>query len=304
VIEEFQRRLAAGEVVLLDGGTGTEIEARGVPMNGAVWCGVAVLEHQDVVRSVHEDYIRAGAEIITANTFPSNRLALAPAGFGDRVAEINRRAVETALEARDNAAERPILVAGSLTPHSADGIPDPQPDPEYVLECFREQVAVQAEAGVDLFALEMIPSAYYGRPAVQAAAESGLPFWLGMTSWSGEGGWEHAGSLGALVQELIVPGLIAVTAMHTEVDEIDRALDEIEPSWHGVIGAYAHHGDWIPPNWIIRDIPPERYAAAALRWVERGAQLVGGCCGTRPEHITVLKERLPTHIPEAARRAT
>src|SRR5450631_107416 len=111
MIEEFERRLAGGEVVLLDGGTGTELEARGIPMDGAVWCGVAVLEHRDVVRMVHEDYIRAGAEIITANTFPSNRLALEPAGLGDRVTEINRRAVETALQARENAAECPVLVA-------------------------------------------------------------------------------------------------------------------------------------------------------------------------------------------------
>ena len=59
MIDDFTRRLDAGEVILIDGGTGTELEARGVPMNGAVWCGVAVLDHQDVVRGVHEDYIRA-----------------------------------------------------------------------------------------------------------------------------------------------------------------------------------------------------------------------------------------------------
>src|SRR5438477_11502362 len=128
MLESLMRRLAEGEVVLIDGGTGTELEARGVPMNGAVWCGVAVLNHRDGVRDVHEDYIRAGAEVIIANTFPSNRLALGPAGFGDQVVEINRRAVQAAREARDNAAERPVLIAGSLSPHSADGIPDPQPD--------------------------------------------------------------------------------------------------------------------------------------------------------------------------------
>lgn len=306
MIEDFRRRLAAGEVVLIDGGTGTELEARGVPMNGAVWCGVAVLDHQDTVRGVHEDYIRAGAEVIAANTFPSNRLALEPAGFGDRVAEINRRAVETARQARENAAERPVLVAGSLSPHSAEGIPDPQPSPERVLDCFREQVAIQAEAGVDLFALEMIPSAFYGRPAAQAAAESGLPVWLGTTSWSGDGGWEHdEGGLGALVAELVEvagPSVMSVNAMHTDIEDIEPALDEIERGWDGVLGAYAHHGDWIPPNWIFKDVAPERYADAAERWVGRGVQIVGGCCGIRPAHIAVLRERLPRHVPEAARR--
>jgi S-methylmethionine-dependent homocysteine/selenocysteine methylase len=302
MITEFERRLAGGEVVLLDGGTGTELEARGVPMDGAVWCGLAVLEHRDVVRAVHEDYIRAGAELITANTFPANRLALEPAGFGDRVAEINRLAVEAALQARENAAERPVLVAGSLTPHSAEGIPDPEPDAEFVLACFREQVAVQAEAGVDLFALEMIPSAFYGRAAAQAASESGLPLWLGMTAWSGDGGWENLGSLASLVEELIGPGVMAVTAMHTDVDAIEPALDEIERHWHGVLGAYAHHGDWIPPNFILKDLSPGRYASAAMGWVQRGVQLVGGCCGTRPAHIARLREVLPARIPATARR--
>ena len=303
MVEEFRRRLAEGEVVLIDGGTGTELEARGVPMNGAVWCGVAVLDHADVVRATHEDYIRAGAEVITVDTFPSNRLALEPAGFGDRVAEINRRAVEVALEARENVAERPVLVAGSLSPHDAHGLPDPEPDPDRVMDCFREQVAVQAEAGVDLFALEMIPSAFYGVPAARAAAESGLPVWLGVHTWSGDGGWELDGSLEALVRDLLGPGVMAVNAMHSDVDEIDPALDAIERQWDGVLGAYAHHGGWVPPNWIFQDITPEAYAAAALRWVERRVQIIGGCCGIRPAHIARLREVLPTHIPATARRA-
>jgi S-methylmethionine-dependent homocysteine/selenocysteine methylase len=293
MIDDFTRRLDAGEVILIDGGTGTELEARGVPMNGAAWCGVAVLDHQDVVRGVHEDYIRAGAEVVIANTFPSNRLSLEPAGFGDRVEEINRRAVETALQARENAADRPVLVAGSLSPHSAEGVPDPQPDADTVLAAFREQVAVQADAGVDLFALEMIPDAFYGRAATQAAIESGLPVWLGTTAWSGEGGWEHGGRLADLVAELVQPGVMAVNAMHTDVADIGPAIAEIREAWDGVIGAYAHHGGWEPPNWIFHDITPEAYAAAALEWVAQGAQIIGGCCGIRPAHIELLRERLP-----------
>jgi S-methylmethionine-dependent homocysteine/selenocysteine methylase len=293
MIDDFTRRLDAGEVILIDGGTGTELEARGVPMNGAAWCGVAVLDHQDVVRGVHEDYIRAGAEVVIANTFPSNRLSLEPAGFGDRVEEINRRAVETALQARENAADRPVLVAGSLSPHSAEGVPDPQPDADTVLAAFREQVAVQADAGVDLFALEMIPDAFYGRAATQAAIESGLPVWLGTTAWSGEGGWEHGGRLADLVAELVQPGVMAVNAMHTDVADIGPAVAQIREAWDGVIGAYAHHGGWEPPNWIFYDITPEAYAAAALEWVAQGAQIIGGCCGIRPAHIELLRERLP-----------
>lgn len=292
-------RLADGEVIVIDGGTGSELEARGVPMHAAAWGGLAAVDHRAVARGVHEDYIRAGAEVIIANTFATNRLALDPAGLGDRVAELNRLAVEVAVQARDNVAEGPVLVAGSLTPLSAEGLPDPHPDQEFVLSCFEEQVAIQAEAGVDLFALEMIPSVFYGRPAVQAAADSGLPVWLGMTT---AGEWPQQTGLDRLVQELVGPGVVAVNAMHTEIEAVDPALSEIEKQWDGVLGAYAHHGDWIPPNWIFKDVTPEVYLAAAQGWVAHGVQIVGGCCGIRPAHIRVLKQELPTRIPDAVRR--
>lgn len=302
MIESLLRRLADGEVVLIDGGTGTELEARGVPMHETAWAGVAVLDHQDVVRGVHEDYIRAGAEVIITNTFSSNRLVLEPAGFGDQVVEVNRRAVQIAREARESVAERPVLIAGSLTPHGARGVPDPQPDPEFVLSCFREQVAVQADAGVDLFALEMIPSAYYGKPAAQAAVESGLPVWLGVTTESGDGGVLPKDELATLVDGLVQPGVVAVNVMHSDIDNVHPALDQIEPEWDGVLGVYAHHGDWRPPNWIFRDITPEQYLEAARTWVERGVQIIGGCCGIRPSHVQRLDRELPRRIPADGRQ--
>src|SRR5579872_1031641 len=188
MIEGFRRRLGHGEVVLMDGGTGTELEARGVPMDDAVWSALAVLAHHDVVRGVHEDYIRAGAEIVIANTFAANRLALEPAGLGERVTEINRLAVRAAVEARENVAAHPVLIAGSLTPLGTTITPDPGADREHVLACFREQVASQVEAGADLFAIEMVPTALHGAAAAQAAREAGLPVLLGMTTawWDGD----------------------------------------------------------------------------------------------------------------------
>lgn len=296
----LRRRLEAGEVVLLDGGTGTELEARGVPMDGAVWSALAVLDHGDVVRAVHEDYIRAGAEVVIANTFAANRLALELAGLGERTAEINRLAVRAAVQARENAAERPVLVAGSLTPLGSEIVPDPGADPDRLLACFREQATVQAEAGADLFALEMVPDAAHGAAAAQAAGETGLPVLLGLsTAWS-EG---DAAPLEELTRRLAGPGVLAVAAMHCEIGEIDAALAAIERGgWRGPLAAYPHHGGWEPPHWVFREIAPERFAQAARGWVERGVQLVGGCCGIGPAHIARLREELPGRVPEHARR--
>jgi S-methylmethionine-dependent homocysteine/selenocysteine methylase len=63
------------------------------------------------------------------------------------------------------------------------------------------------------------------------------------------------------------------------------------------VGAYAHHGSWVPPNWIFDEISPEDYAAAALGWAARSVQLIGGCCGIRPAHIELLSQRLPRRTP-------
>ena len=100
----LDEKLEAGEVILLDGGTGAELDRLGVPMDGIAWCALANKTHPEVVRQVHESYIRAGADVVTANTFSTSRNVLGAVGLGDEVAAINRRAVALAMEARESAA--------------------------------------------------------------------------------------------------------------------------------------------------------------------------------------------------------
>jgi methionine synthase I (cobalamin-dependent) len=98
---DIKRRLDAGEVLLLDGGVGTELERRGADMDPAAWCGVATLANEELLTQIHIDYARAGSDVITANTFASSRVMLGAAGHGDDVVEINQRAVEAALRAKE-----------------------------------------------------------------------------------------------------------------------------------------------------------------------------------------------------------
>ena len=102
----LDEKLAAGDVIVLDGGTGTEIARLGGEMNAAAWCAVANLTHPDTVRRVHESYLEAGADVIITNTFATCRHVLDGAGLGDETAAINRRAVELAREARDRGGAR------------------------------------------------------------------------------------------------------------------------------------------------------------------------------------------------------
>jgi S-methylmethionine-dependent homocysteine/selenocysteine methylase len=125
-------RLARGDVMILDGGTGTELQRRGVPMDGVAWSAAAMLHHGDTLREIPADYIRAGAVIITTNIFAAARHVLVPAGLGDRVRELNRTAVALARDARDRpAGGRDVRIAGSIStmaraPTTRDGLMRPR----------------------------------------------------------------------------------------------------------------------------------------------------------------------------------
>jgi methionine synthase I (cobalamin-dependent) len=302
---DLARRLARGEVVVLDGGMGTELQAHGVPMDDDAWCGVANLAHADAVQAAHEAFIAAGAEVVIANTFAAGRLALGPAGLGDRVVEANRRAVEAARRAIDRAATGPVAVAGSMSSLLAGGSTAgsaADPDPAVLLEAYREQATALAGAGVDLIALEMLQSPRH-RPAVQAAAETGLPVWLGvsaghadggpMPNWSGDGDFEDA-----LVALLELP-VELVAVMHTNVEDVDAALEVVRAHWTGPLGTYPHSGVFHPPVWEFGSLTPDALAEASRRWMAGGVGAVGGCCGTGPEHIRRLRDEVSRRAPAA-----
>jgi S-methylmethionine-dependent homocysteine/selenocysteine methylase len=309
VAEVLLGRLADGELVIIDGGMGSQLQAEGVPMDDVAWSARANLDQPDAVQRVHEEYIRAGAEVIIANTFAASRAGLEPAGLGSRVAEANRSAMRAALQARDAAATRPVAVAGSMSSfcpiamdRSAPGVPHSPAaeDPRFPdLADFREQAALLAEAGADLIALEMIDGQGYGRAAVQAAAETGLPVWLGVSPARLDDGtlgtFPELGdddSLEDLLTALVDPGLAAVTVMHADPEVTLDAIEIIRRHYAGPIGVYAETGSWQPPNWVFDGLIADEYLQQAVTWADHGAQLIGGCCGTGPGHIRVLADGL------------
>jgi len=310
VAEFLSGRLANGELVIIDGGMGSQLQAEGVPMDEVAWSARANLEQPGVVQRVHEAYIRAGAEVIIANTFAASRAALEPAGFGSRVADANRSAVRAALQAREIASTHPVTVAGSMSsfcPVAMDpaalGVPLSRPaseDPRFPgLADFREQAGLLAEAGADLIALEMIDGQGYGRAALQAAAETGLPVWLGISpARLDDGTLGTLPELGDgdrfedLLSALVDPALAAVIVMHADPEVIPDAIEIIRRHFSGPVGAYAETGSWQPPNWVFDGLTPGEYLQHAITWADHGAQLIGGCCGTGPEHIRALADGL------------
>ena len=292
-------RIERGDVIILDGAMGTELQRRGVPMDRVAWSAAALATHPEVIRAIHEDYIRAGADVIITNSFSTARHVLEPAGLGDRVRALNQRAVGLAQAARENAAAgRPVAIAGSISSFRADVTPAEQLEANY-----REQAELLAEAGVDLIALEMMYNVELAAPAIRAGLATGLPIWVGFSCRVARDGTVQlldgspfaAGLRQSL--ELLAPlplGGAAVTVMHTLTEDIAPALEIVRQHWSGPIGVYAHSGKWIDPDWQFVDmISPADYLTFAQQWVEMGARMIGGCCGIGPEYIRLLKERLP-----------
>ena len=292
-------RLSRGDVILIDGGTGTELEKRGAPMDHYAWSAAANLTHPALIQTIHEDYIRAGADLIIANTFGTSRHILQPSGLDDRFEAINADAVKLALQARETTADRTVWVAGSI---STTTFGREQPPMEIAKVNFTDQANILAEAGAELIILEMMRDTPYTRLALDAARQTGLTVWVGyscITTTDGDIKLRNPqygldDSLGDLS-----PGEVELVAiMHSLTEDTTPALHDVKQHWTGPIGAYAHSGEFIMPKWQFIDvISPEDYAKEALQWVEMGVQVIGGCCGIGPEHIRLLNERLPSRLP-------
>jgi S-methylmethionine-dependent homocysteine/selenocysteine methylase len=306
---ELSRRLSAGEVVVVDGGMGSELQARGATTNDAAWTGVLALENGQLVQEVHEDFIRAGADVIITDTFFATRPRLERVGLGDRVEEVNRRAVEAAIAARNRFPNRCVAIAGSI---SYSAVLDPQArheslmprapvSPAVALADYRQQAHALTDAGVDLLALEMMTAPEHAVPALEAAFETGLPIWLGVSAARDASGtlvtWRDAFAPGPiplrdLLEPLLRPELAAVCVMHTELEDTKEALAQVRSLWRGVCGCYPHAGKGRPGGWVFTHLEAEAFAEEAVHWVQLGAQLIGGCCGVRPDHIAAVSKRL------------
>ena len=298
---EIDRRLRDGGIVILDGGTGTELERRGVPMNPDAWCGPATLENAGILEAIHRDYIAAGADVVTANTYASSRLMLEPAGFADRFEEINRTAVHAALRAREASGRADVVVAGSLS-HMCPvvgGTSQPDvtriPPRTVVTEALAELADLFRREGCDLILLEMMYDPDRMGPAFEAAIETGLPVWAGFSARRGAGGDVLSflperdvpvQDLAAVLQDFDVA---AAGIMHTPSNLTGDAVAALRGSFAGPLMAYPDSGYFEMPQWQFNDIiPPDEFRRFAGEWVDAGVQIIGGCCGLSPEHIAAI----------------
>ncbi len=289
-------------IILLDGGMGRELRFRGVDVMTSIWSARALIDAPAVVREVHRDFINAGADVITINSYGIVKSNLAWAGIEERFAELNLTACSLAKEAREESG-RDVLIAGSLPPLAGSYRPDRVGKFEEIEPLYCEQAEVLAPH-VDLLLCETMSSADEGRAAAAAATGTGTPVWMCWTLHEDRSGSLRSGEdIGEAARALTDLPISGVLVNCCAPESITRAMPQLKQTGLTYIGGYANTFQPIPRDWDLTgdkktdgalglrgDLDPDRYAAHANDWLNAGATVIGGCCGTRPAHIARLKQ--------------
>jgi homocysteine S-methyltransferase len=298
--DRIAKKLARGDVIILDGGTGTDIQSRGVPMAGETWCAEANLTHPAVVRCVHEDYIAAGAEIVTANTYPTSPLLFNALGRDEDMIRIDKEAVKIARDASQGR----VAVAGSFSVMRPmePGVDRVKKYREWseadARALMRRKAQSMADTGVDLIMMEMMRDTDYSLWATEAAVAAGLPVWVGIATEPRDDGRLTGFArpdqlLTDIVKALAATGADVISIMHTLPNHVGDALKVVRETWKGPLGAYPESGFFKMPDWQFVDIiEPATLVEQARDWRKIGASIFGGCCGTNPQHIKALSTSL------------
>lgn len=283
----IQDRIRTGPPLLLDGALGTELERHGLGKRFPLWSAAALVEAPGIVRQLHEQYLAAGAEIITAATFRTSRRTLGKAGMGRRAAELTRLAVRLAREARENGARHPAWIAGSIAPLEDCYRPELSPPRKRALAEHREMAERLADAGADLLLVETMGTISEAAAALEAAAPAGLPVWISIIC-DAENRVLGGGTVSEAVAALEPLGPAALLINCTPAAEVMGPLRELLARSALPAGAYANMGMPLEPGGFRRFLSPEKYAHTAAGWLRAGARIIGGCCGTTPRHIRAL----------------
>ncbi|MEP9396124.1 homocysteine S-methyltransferase family protein [Mesorhizobium sp. KR2-14] len=286
------------KVVLTDGGMGQELVRRSKGEPTPLWSAKVLMDEPDLVRGLHAEFIRAGARVITLNTYSATPERLEREGAPELFKPLQRRGIELAKAARDEAGD--AAIAGCLPPLFGSYAPALTISYEKTLDIYRRVVAEQADH-VDLFLCETMASADEARAAVTAATESGKPVWV---SWTladhGEPRLRSGESLAAANAALGDMPLAARLINCCRPEAVDTAFADLL-ALGGKVGAYANgftavealkHGGTVDVLHARHDLDPAAYADFAIGWAKRGASIIGGCCEVGPEHIAALRDRL------------
>lgn len=299
---EAFRELVKNGPVLLDGATGTNLQKAGMPVG--VCPEQWILENSEVLIDLQKRYVEAGTDILFAPTFTASRIKLKEYGLEDHLEEMNRKLVALSKEA---AKGTNALVAGDLTMTGEQLYPLGDLMFEDLVDVYKEQAKIIAEAGADLFVVETMMSLQECRAAVLAIREvCDLPVMVSLTY--NEDGRTLYGT--DPVTAVVVMQSLGADAVGMNCSTGPEAM--LEPiakmAEYAAIPLLAKPNAGMPElidGQTVFNVEPEEFAEVGKKLVEEGAAIIGGCCGTTPEHIRALKEAvkgIPVKAPLQTKR--
>ncbi|HLC75970.1 MAG TPA: homocysteine S-methyltransferase family protein [Candidatus Peribacterales bacterium] len=297
-IETLKHRLSNKEIILLDGATGTELQRRGVRTELPLWSASALITHPNVVQQIHKDYIDAGADIITTNTFRTSRRALSLADQSDKVVEYNRIACELAKAARDSSDRNDVVIGGCIAPLEDCYKPNLVPHDEALEIEHAEHAVLLARYGADFIFAETMNCIREGSAVLRAGKNTGLPVAISIVCHDAEhllSGEKIIDAINAFVE--FEP--LFICANCRPLKTIDGCVSTLLKYSNIPIGVYAnglgHPHD--EQGWLFEggDAMKE-YIAYSVKWLEQGVQVIGGCCGTTPKYIAGIAKHLSKNI--------
>ncbi len=288
-------------IFLLDGGTGQEVHKRSRKPAHPLWCAKVMMDQPHIVKEVHQDFIKAGARIITINSYTSTPTRLQRDGEIEWFEKLQLQAAEIALEARDELGPmaEDVQIAGCLPPLAGSYITDERSFTK-LREEYEQIVAIQAPV-VDLFLIETISSVKEAKAASEAALESGKTVFLSFTLSdrvpnqlrSGESIGEALTS----VSDYSADAIMFNCSFPETISKGINALKHLDIPYGGYANGFTSV-DALKPGGTVdklsarKDLDEEKYADYAIGWIKNGASLVGGCCEVGPSHIACLRKRI------------
>ena len=297
---EFAQLIKQGSI-LLDGATGTNLQNAGMPVG--VCPEQWILENPDVMIALQKAYVEAGTDILYAPTFTANRIKLEEYGLGDRLEEMNKELIALSKEA----AQGKALVAADMTMTGQQLYPIGELMFEDLVDVYKEQAAVLANAGADLFVVETMMSLQESRAAVIAIREvCDLPIMVSLTyNPDGRTLYGTDPATATVVLQSLGADAIGINCSTGPEDMIEPVRKMAE---YATIPILAKPNAGLPEleNGVtVYKTGPDEFAACGKQLVEAGASIIGGCCGTTPAHIKALKDAvkdMSVHTPLAKKR--
>jgi len=287
----LQSRLEEREILVMDGGMGTEILHRGIPTTLPLWSAEALLTHPEVVQYIHEDYIAAGAQIIITDTFRTTRRAFAKKGLADKAhatAILACQLVQQAIEQVNPGHE--VYIAGSMAPLEDCYSPELTPSNQDLLQEHFAYAKDLKTGRVDFLLLETMITLRETLAAIQAAKQLALPFAVSFCI-DAQGTLLGGEPLEQVVKEVekYDPLFLGINCVAPSI--ATKALRALKNVTNRPLSVYAQ-GDGTPDDdqgWqFVEENTIDNYMTHVKQWIEEDAQVIGGCCGTSPAYIERL----------------